>query len=121
MRNFYTDCRALSCRVLVPQIDEGTVMLFMAIEHFRDHDAKAIYARFRERGRLMSDGIDFVGSWVAADLGRCFQVIECDDITLLQHWAAEWSDLIELEIIPVAQGKNTTALSRYNGLGLASR
>jgi hypothetical protein len=39
----------------------------------------------------------------------------------LQHWAAEWSDLIEFEIIPVAQGKNTTALSRYNGLGLASR
>ncbi len=109
MRNFYTDCRVLSCRVLVPQIDEGTVMLFMAIEHFRGHDAKAVYARFREKGRLMSDGIGFVGSWVAADLGHCFQVIECDDITLLQHWAAKWSDLIELEIVPVAQGENTSA------------
>jgi Protein of unknown function (DUF3303) len=95
--------------VLVRQTDEGTVMLFMVIEHFRDHDAKAVYARFRERGRLMSDEIGFVGSWVAADLGRCFQVIECDDVTLLQHWAAEWSDLIELEIVPVAQGKDTTA------------
>jgi hypothetical protein len=95
--------------VLVRQTDEGTVMLFMVIEHFRDHDAKAVYARFRERGRLMSDEIGFVGSWVAADLGRCFQVIECDDVTLLQHWAAEWSDLIELEIVPVAQGKDTIA------------
>jgi hypothetical protein len=35
--------------------------------------------------------------------------MECDDITLLQHWAAEWSDPIELEIVPVAQGKDTTA------------
>jgi len=84
-------------------------MLFMVIEHFRDHDAKAVYARFRERGRLMSNEIGFVGSWVAADLGRCFQVIECDDVTLLQHWAAEWSDLIELEIVPVAQGKDPAA------------
>lgn len=84
-------------------------MLFMVIERFRDQNAKAIYARYRERGRLMSDGIGFVGSWVAADLGRCFQVMECDDLTLLQHWAAEWSDLIEFEIIPVAQGKDTSA------------
>jgi hypothetical protein len=105
----HTDCRAPSRRVLVHQTDKGTVMLFMVIEHFRDHDTKTVYARFRERGRLMSDRIGLVGSWVTADLGRCFQVIECDDITLLQHWAAEWSDLIELEIVPVAQGENTSA------------
>ena len=84
-------------------------MLFMVIEHFRDQNAKTIYTRFHEKGRLMPDGIGFVGSWVAADLGRCFQVIECDDITLLQRWAAEWSDLIEFEIVSVAQGKDTGA------------
>jgi hypothetical protein len=84
-------------------------VLFMVIEHFRDQNAKTIYTRFHEKGRLMPDGIGFVGSWVAADLGRCFQVIECDDITLLQRWAAEWSDLIEFEIVPVAQGKDTGA------------
>ena len=55
----------------------------------------------------MPDGIGFVGSWVTADLGRCFQIMECDDITLLQRWAAEWSDLIEFEIVPVVQGKDT--------------
>ena len=41
---------------------------------------------FREKGRLMPDGVGFVGSWVAADVGRCFQLVECDDITLLQRW-----------------------------------
>jgi uncharacterized protein DUF3303 len=84
-------------------------MLFMVIEHFRDHNAKAVYARFREKGRMMSDEIGFVGSWVTADLGRCFQVMECDDIILLQQWAAKWSDLIEFEIVPVAEGKDVSA------------
>ena len=81
----------------------------MVIEHFRNQDAKAVYQRFRERGRLMPDGLTFVDSWVAADLARCFQIMECNDVTLLQRWAAEWSDLIEFEIVPVVTGKETAA------------
>jgi Protein of unknown function (DUF3303) len=84
-------------------------MLFMVIEYFRDQNAKAVYRRFRQQGRLTPDGLGFVGSWVSADLSRCFQIMECDDITLLQRWAAEWSDLIEFEIVPVVQGKDTDA------------
>jgi hypothetical protein len=84
-------------------------MLFMVIERFRDQNAKAVYSRFHEKGRLMPEGVEFVSSWVTADLGRCFQVMECDDITLLQRWVAEWSDLIEFEIVPVVQGKATGA------------
>lgn len=82
-------------------------MLFMVIETFRDQDAKSVYRRFRDKGRLMPDGLIFVGSWVSADLGRCFQVMETDDITLLQRWVAEWSDLTEIEIVPVVTGKET--------------
>jgi len=84
-------------------------MLFMVIETFRNQDAKAVYRRFRDRGRMMPDGLSFVSSWVAADLGRCFQVMECDDITLLQKWVAEWSDLAAFEIVPVVPGKDTAA------------
>jgi hypothetical protein len=58
---------------------------------------------------MMPDGISFVSSWVTADLGRCFQIMECDDITLLQQWAAEWSDLVHFEILPIAPGKDTAA------------
>ena len=56
-------------------------MLFMVIETFRHQDAKAIYRRFRDQGRMMPDGLAFVGSWVSADVGRCFQLMEADDIT----------------------------------------
>jgi len=84
-------------------------MLFMVVETFRNQDAKSVYRRLREKGRQMPIGLTFVNSWVSADLDRCFQLMECDDIALFQRWAAEWSDLMELEIIPVAEGKQTAA------------
>lgn len=84
-------------------------MLFMVIETFRNQDAKAVYRRFRDKGRMMPDGLKFVSSHVAADLGRCFQLMECDDVALLQRWVAEWSDLAEFEIVPVVAGRDTAA------------
>lgn len=84
-------------------------MQFMIIERFRNQDGKAVYRRFAEQGRLMPDGLTFVDSWVSADLDRCFQVMACDDVTLLQRWVAGWSDLVEFEIVPVCPGKETGA------------
>lgn len=84
-------------------------MLFMIIENIRNQDARSVYRRFKDKGRLMPDGITFVNSWMTADLGRCFQIMECNDVTLLQQWVAQWSDLVEFEIIPVVEGKNTAA------------
>ena len=84
-------------------------MLFIVIEEFRNQDAKSVYRRFQSKGRMMPDGLTFVNSWVAADLGRCFQLMECDDVTLLQKWIAEWSDLVAFEIVPVVPGKDTAA------------
>ena len=81
-------------------------MLFMVIESYRNQDAKEVYRRFRDKGRLMPDGLTFVGSWVSADLGRCFQLTEASDVTLLQRWVAEWSDLVAFEIVPVVAGKD---------------
>ena len=69
-------------------------MLFMCIETFKNQDAKAVYRRFRDQGRQMPDGLTFVGSWVTADLDRCFQLMECDDACLLQQWVSFWSDLV---------------------------
>jgi len=81
----------------------------MVIETFRGQDAKAVYRRFKEKGRMMPEGLGFVASYVTADLGRCFQVMECEDVTLLQRWVAEWSDLVDFEIVPVTAGRDTGA------------
>jgi len=84
-------------------------MLFMVIETFRNQDAKSAYRRFRDMGRVMPEGLSYVGSWTTADLGRCFQLMETRDVTLLQQWVADWSDLVEFEIVPVVPGKDTAA------------
>jgi hypothetical protein len=84
-------------------------MLFMVVEKFRNQDAKTIYRRVRDKGRSLPDGLKFVSSYVSADVARCFQLMECDDVTLLQRWVAEWSDLMECEIVPVVAGKDTAA------------
>jgi hypothetical protein len=85
-------------------------MLFMVIEKFRDQNADAIYRRLREKGRMMPDGLVFINSWVAGDLGRCFQLMSCDDVARFQDWIAHWSDLMEFEIVPVVEGKETAAI-----------
>lgn len=84
-------------------------MQFMVVETFRNQDAKAIYKRLRERGRMMPEGLKFVSSFVAADLSRCFQLMECNDVTLLQRWIAEWNDLMAFEVVPVVPGSDTAA------------
>ena len=75
-------------------------MLFMVIEHYAQ-GAAPVYRRFRERGRQAPDGLTYVDSWVEAGLGRCFQLMECDDLALLQQWVAAWEDVVRFEIVPV--------------------
>jgi hypothetical protein len=82
-------------------------MLFMVIEHFKNRDAVAIYQRYREQGRMMPEGLKYVGSWVEANFDRCFQLMECDDLRLFQQWVLQWQDLGEFEIIPVVPSKET--------------
>jgi Protein of unknown function (DUF3303) len=84
-------------------------MLFMVIEKFRNQDAETVYRRLREKGRMIPEGVKFIDSWVTADLGRCFQVMECDDVAMLQQWVVQWSDLIEIEIVSVVEGKEAAA------------
>ena len=48
-------------------------MLFMVIERFRNHDAGAVYERFRERGRMLPEGLRYVESWTEDNFERCFQ------------------------------------------------
>jgi uncharacterized protein DUF3303 len=85
-------------------------MLFMVIERFRDNAVADIYARVREGGRALPDGLRYVDSWVRADLSGCFQVMECDDAARLQEWIAGWTDLTRFEIVPVTTSAQTQAV-----------
>ncbi len=82
-------------------------MQFMVIEKFKDRDALAVYRRFKEQGRMVPEGLNYVGSWIEVNFDRCFQLMECDDLQLIQKWILQWNDLIDFEIIPVLSSKET--------------
>jgi hypothetical protein len=84
-------------------------MLFMIIEHFRNGNAKPVYERFRERGRLAAPGLQYVSGWVTSDLTMCYQMMECSDRTLLEQWIAAWEDLVDFEIHPVITSADAAA------------
>jgi len=85
-------------------------MLFMVIERFKDRNPAPIYARLREQGRALPDGLRYIDSWVEANFDRCFQLMECDDAVLFQQWVLQWRDLAEFEIVPVSSSKTVREL-----------
>src|SRR5438093_12521561 len=80
-------------------------MLFMVIERFKDRNAAPVYCRLRDQGRALPDGLRYVDSWIEVNFDRCFQVMECDDVALLQKWVLQWRDLMEFEIVPVSPSR----------------
>ena len=84
-------------------------MLYMVVERFRNHDAAAVYSRFREKGRMLPDGLKYVDSWVEVNGNRCFQLMECDDVRLFEQWVAHWNDLVDFEIVAVHSSKDAAA------------
>lgn len=83
-------------------------MLFMVIEHYKNRDAKAVYSRFQAQGRMMPEGLKYLGSWTETSFERCFQVMETDDPSLFEQWTAHWKDLVDFEILPVMTSAEAT-------------
>src|SRR5215831_10959019 len=47
-------------------------------------------------------------SWVEPNFARCFQLMECDDLRLLQEWVLMWRGSgATFEIVPVVSSKDT--------------
>ena len=79
----------------------SSIMLYMVIEHFREGAAPKIYERFREKGRMMPEGLEYVSSWISYDLKTCWQVMQASDKALFGKWTRNWDDLMDFEIIPI--------------------
>jgi hypothetical protein len=73
----------------------------MVVEHFRNGDPAPVYRRFREKGRMMPDGLEYVSSWIDESLQRCYQVMQTADRRLLDQWMANWDDIMDFEVHPV--------------------
>jgi hypothetical protein len=83
-------------------------MIFMVIERFKDDDMLPIYKRVRDEGRMLPQGLEYIDSWVEPNFSRCFQLMECDDLRLLQQWILKWRGSgVSFEIVPVVSSKDT--------------
>jgi Protein of unknown function (DUF3303) len=86
-------------------------MLFMVIEHFRENDMVPVYQRLRQQGRSLPEGLEYVDSWVEANFSRCFQLMRCANLGLLQAWILEWRGSgVTFEIIPVVKSAEARAV-----------
>jgi len=82
----------------------NVAMHFMVIERY-SHGPEPVYQRAAERGRMLPDGLRYVGSWIVDDgrLDRCFQLMETSNPEFLGVWRDRWADLCEFEIFPVIE------------------
>ena len=56
--------------------------LYMIIEHFKDSAISGMRPDAPE-------GLKYLSRWVEEGLGRCFQLMETDERTLLDEWLGE--------------------------------
>lgn len=86
-------------------------MLFMVIEKFKDNNMLPVYKRVRDEGRGFPEGLKYLGSWIEPSFSRCFQLMECNDLRLLQEWVLRVTGSgVTFEIVPVLESKDTQAV-----------
>ena len=86
-------------------------MLFMVIERFESNDMLPVYQRVRDAGRGLPEGLTYIDSWIEPNFARCFQLMQCADLGLLQTWVLHWRGTgVTFEIVPVLPGAQTREL-----------
>jgi hypothetical protein len=78
-------------------------MKYMVIETFKPGAKELVYERFRQKGRMLPDGLRYIDSWLEKDGDRCFQLMETDSRKLFEQWTGSWSDLVSFEIVELEE------------------
>ena len=79
-------------------------MKFMLTFSFKpDKRRDEAIARFKKTGGQPPKGAKLLGRWVRADFSGGFDLFESDDVQALTEFALQWSDCMELAIVPVLQ------------------
>ena len=87
---------------------------YMVVERFTSGPGP-VYARAAAEGRMLPDGLEYVESWVDERLDRCFQLMETEDPSLFDEWIANWSDLVEFEIVSVIDSSEAGRRAKTGG------
>ena len=78
-------------------------MLFMSIVSWEPEKRDEVVKRFKEKGAMTLPGRKVIGTWNAIGGNRVFRLVEIEDPKALVTASFAWSDLVEIEEIPVIE------------------
>jgi hypothetical protein len=81
------------------------VSVGLAKETFKDR-----VRRFLETGGLPPDGVKMLGRWHSIALNQGFVLAETNDPGKIYEWVSKWADLIDLEVYPVIEDEQASAI-----------
>jgi hypothetical protein len=71
---------------------------------------KDAIGRFLKTGGPAPSGLKTIGRWHAAGSTSGFHLVEGTEVALMEH-AAEWADLLEIQISPVVEDAEAGAVA----------
>jgi hypothetical protein len=80
-------------------------MRYMVVETFASGCKAAVYDRFRDKGRMLPDGLFYVDSWLEKDGDTCYQLMETDSPQLFDKWIEQWKDLVSFKVIELEESR----------------
>ena len=72
-------------------------------------------SRFKKTGGQPPAGVKLLGRWTRADFSGGFDLMETDDAKPLMEFALMWSDVMELEIVPVLEDADVSEVLGRSG------
>jgi Protein of unknown function (DUF3303) len=76
-------------------------MKFVSTWSLRPATHREAEARFLKGGAKPPEGVRTIGRWHYTDGSGGVHIFECDDAQVMIDFAAEWSDVLEIETRPV--------------------
>ncbi|OGP93535.1 MAG: hypothetical protein A2157_15450 [Deltaproteobacteria bacterium RBG_16_47_11] len=70
---------------------------------------------WKKRGTALREGVKVIGEWTDLGGGRGFLLIEAEDPKVLMAGTLAWSDLMEMQSVPVIQTEEVMKLAKTPG------
>jgi hypothetical protein len=77
-------------------------MQFMITWKTRPDTIREVVARFLATGAPVPKGAKSLGRWHRADISGGWHLVEADKVGPIVEHCAEWADMLELSVVPVA-------------------
>ena len=90
-------------------------MLFMSIYTWKPGQRNGLLTRRMEKGDFVAKGMKVVGEWTDLGGGRGFMLYESNDPKAMMATALGWTDLMEIDTIPVMATADVMTMAGKGG------